>query len=280
VILPPTSLILTMIKIYPEAIRCKGWNGKLPLHHVVHYNYPLIVIKAMILAYPEAMDIKDKSKESPRMIITARMNDSEGKWDSGIDLSSSKTRSIEEVVEVCLATDIDGNGTEVDICHSKYPSSKYDPGINAFLACPITCWNEHSQSLGLQDSIDKKINAMQEEVDILKDELVDIYEEEAYIDGALDDLSKCVGNFLVSTIESAQIVERVQILQMTLGPEFDKISTSLEKAIEVWDKNMYNQAGEDRKYIAAFNEDICELYEKVTSDMTSMKQEMVSLRYN
>lgn len=237
----------------------------------MRHNYSLDVIMPIVLANPQALDRKDKMGKTPRDILEGRL---EGNFDYEILTSASKSKSIDEVVEVSLN---DHGDDEVQINHSKQICEKYKPDMKALLQCPASCLVEHSESTDIQNNVDKKISDMEEEINLLEDELVDIYEEQAYIDGTLDGLTKSVEEFLVVSMESVQLNERMEILDMTIGPELDKINTSLENAVKLWDKSQYHLMEEDRKYITAFNEDVKIFYEKIHSDMASIKDEMKSL---
>jgi len=301
--LPPTSLILTLLKAYPQAAKCKGWNARLPLHHVVHHNYPPDVIKAVFLAYPEALDIKDNMEKTPRDIINSRLDVVAGKWDSEIHMITSKTNSFDEIdgrvdnvdekldfeihlrssksnssdegVEIIISTQNNDSDNEVEINNSKQMRRTHNP--NVFLDCSVSCWIDHSRNVELQNNIDKRINVIQEEVGTLRDELTDIYKEEAYLNGSLDDLTKRSEDFLLLSKDSLQLPERIEILKMAMFPEFEKINTCLENVNESWDPDKYLQTEEDSKYITAFNEDLYILYEKMNSDMATIKEEIKSL---
>jgi len=274
--LPPTSLILALLKAYPQAAKSKGYNARLPLHHIMRHNYPPDVIEAMILAYPHALNIKDNMNQTPRDIMNIRLDCAGRRWDSEIHTVASKTNSIDEGVEVSLSTKNGGSGTEVEINDVRQNSRTYTSDINMFLDCPVSCWIEHSKNLKHQTKIESKINDLQGEVDILQDTLVDINEECTYINGTIDDLTKRVEDFLVTSIESVQMNEQIEILEMTLGPEFEKLNTSLGVA-ESWDVDTYHQTEEHTKYIRAFNEDINIVYEKMNSDMATIKEDIKSL---
>lgn len=62
----PESLILTMIRKYPEAASMPSKTKYLPLHHACQLRLSTDIILALIEAYPEGLDVENNMQITPR----------------------------------------------------------------------------------------------------------------------------------------------------------------------------------------------------------------------
>ena len=62
----PEYLILSILKANVEAASVRNKNNALPLHHAAEQNFSANIIVQLIKAYPEALDIQDANKNTPR----------------------------------------------------------------------------------------------------------------------------------------------------------------------------------------------------------------------
>lgn len=63
---PPKSVFLTVLQAFPGAVKIIGAGGSLPLHHAVRYRYPTELLRILIRAYPQALDMRDGGMRTPR----------------------------------------------------------------------------------------------------------------------------------------------------------------------------------------------------------------------
>jgi len=69
--MPPASVVCSMLQAYPLAASKRGFNGRLPLHHVIRHDFPSEVVEAVLRAYPEGRNCKDKKEKSPNDLMEA-----------------------------------------------------------------------------------------------------------------------------------------------------------------------------------------------------------------
>ena len=65
----PEYVILSILKANKDAAKIPCKNGALPLHYAVEQNMSASVIVELIKSYPEALDIKDGDKNTPRDFV-------------------------------------------------------------------------------------------------------------------------------------------------------------------------------------------------------------------
>ena len=75
----PDTLIIHLIEAYPSAARVKGREGYLPLHWACQMGSTLAIVEALIIEYPNALDIPTSANavhpsQSPRALARANMN--------------------------------------------------------------------------------------------------------------------------------------------------------------------------------------------------------------
>ena len=75
----PETLVIHLIEAYPSAARVKGREGYLPLHWACQMGSSLAVVEALIVEYPNALDIPTspnavRPSQSPRALARANMN--------------------------------------------------------------------------------------------------------------------------------------------------------------------------------------------------------------
>ena len=62
----PSSLILSLLRDFPEAASKQSRSGNLPLHHACQIRASIDVIHALIEAYPEGLDTQNNMQITPR----------------------------------------------------------------------------------------------------------------------------------------------------------------------------------------------------------------------
>lgn len=63
---PPLELIEAILNAYPKAARTRGRDGSLPLHYAARGCAPPHILKLLIKAFPQALDVADEFNETPR----------------------------------------------------------------------------------------------------------------------------------------------------------------------------------------------------------------------
>merc|ERR1712129_17871 len=72
----PEDLILRLIEFNPKAVRLTGENDiSLPLHLATVYCASPRVIITILRKYPEALDIHDEDGDTPRHLISKRLDE-------------------------------------------------------------------------------------------------------------------------------------------------------------------------------------------------------------
>jgi len=76
----PENLIILLIEAYPSAARVKGQDGYLPLHWACQMGCTLAVVEALLVEYPNALDIPTspentvRPSQTPRALARSNMN--------------------------------------------------------------------------------------------------------------------------------------------------------------------------------------------------------------